>query len=140
MSFTLDKSEIPEGIEKRESHLYGIVGVLSQPGTIGEGVAAFGGYFRHDLETGNVCDGQLVDFWGQSEIVNFGFMGETALSFSKRYLNRRDFINYEFNKDENGLWIGTYSGAAVGEGKAQAKTNLIDDDAFSILCGIPRRS
>ena len=125
---------LPEGVEKVPTHLYGISGWYSQEGVVA--CAAFGGYFRYGVLDNLVVDGQLVDSFGSSAIT--GELKDDRLSFLKIYDHRRDTIQYTFNK-ENGIWIGSYDGPAVGTGKAKCQTFLIEDDAFQILCGKPRR-
>lgn len=140
MNFTLPKGSIPEGLEKRVSHLYGITGVIIQPFSIGEGMVAFAGYFRHDLKTGRVCDGQLIDPWGPSIMLNFGFMDEKILKFDKKYVGREDIIHCKFEKKGEGIWVGEYRGEDTGKGDVQCKLYLADDDSFQIGCGHPDRS
>ncbi len=67
--------------------------------------------------------GGIVDIYGHSNIN--GLMGESSLSFSKRYPNGKLF-QYKFNRTENGIWVGDYSlvSKPTVKGKAVAKTNL----------------
>lgn len=132
------KNPIPKGIEKRESHLYSITGLITHDSLDG-GCVAFGGYFRYDLKTNKICDGQLIDLWGESEIINFGYMDKKILEFDKRYRNRQNIIHYKFKKNEKGIWIGEYNGESAGKGLTHCVTFLADDDAFQIGCGRPDR-
>jgi hypothetical protein len=139
MNFTLESVPESKEFQKRDSHLYGIVGVISQPDTIGEGMIAFGGYFRHDALTGKVCDGQLVDCWGQADILNFGLLDKDTLEFNKKYIGRQSVINYKYRKIKGDIWVGEYNGEYTGKGETQCKINLIDNDAFRIVCGSPKK-
>ena len=138
MRFDFPRNEIPEGLEKRESHLYSITGLIQYlPSDIP--CVAFGGYFRYDLATKKICDGQIVDPWGESEILNFGFMDNKILKFDKKYVGRSDIIHYSFKKNKDGVWEGEYNGKATGKGLTHCVTLLVDEDAFSIGCGRPDR-
>ena len=124
---------LPHGIRKRDSHLYGITGWISQPANEVE-CAAFGGYFRYDVKDELVVDGQLIDMWGSSSIE--GEMTDDRLEFSKKYDQRKDVVNYRFKK-QGGIWIGEYSGVGTEKGPAQCTTFLAEIDAFQIACGKP---
>ena len=131
------RGKISDKIEKRESHLYNLTGLISHSPS-GMSCVAFGGYFRYDVESKKICDGQLVDLWGESEILNFGFMDDSVLEFCKKYIRRNDIINYKYKKNEKGVWEGEYFGEATGKGITQCITSLVDKDAFAIICGRPR--
>jgi hypothetical protein len=138
MTFNFPRNKIDEEFNERESHLYSIVGLISHlPSEIS--CAAFGGYFRYDVNTKNVCDGQLVDPWGESEMLNFGFMDDNNLKFDKKYVKRNDIIHYEYKKNEKGIWEGEYDGEATGKGLTHCITSLVDENAFAIACGKPGR-
>jgi hypothetical protein len=138
MGFDFPRNQIDEGIQKRESHLYSILGLISHLPSLMPCVA-FGGYFRYDVESKKICDGQLVDTWGESEILNFGFMDDNLLKFDKKYIKRDDIIHYEFKKNKKGIWEGIYDGSATGRGLTHCITSLADKDAFTIACGRPGR-
>ncbi len=124
---------IPPGVKKRDAKLYGIAGWLSQLPDVE--CAAFGGYFRYDVLDRVLVDGQLIDLWGSSSIE--GTMTENELRFTKMYEHRSDPISYRFRM-QNGIWVGEYNGPETGRGRAQCKTFVAEEDAFSILCGKPR--
>mgnify|MGYP003522468462 FL=1 len=63
-------------------------------------------------------DGFLHDVYGGSELTDFE-VTETHLQFTKRYLRRSDEILYDFEKSEDGIWIGRWHGKRVGEGNAK---------------------
>jgi hypothetical protein len=129
---------LPEGIVKRDVKMYSLTGwyldpTISKPPT----AMAFGGYFRHDPEFGALVDGQLIDVYGPSSIE--GTMNEKELEFDKTYDHRNYAIYYSFKK-QNGIWVGKWRSPQIkGEHGTKAITNLIEDDAFHISCGKPRR-
>ena len=60
--------------------------------------------------------GTMGDHYGSSRLTNVVYNPDHSLVFTKQYDHRRDTINYEFKRNENGLWLGTYTGTAVGNG------------------------
>lgn len=131
------RPRLSEGIVKRDSKLFGIVGWFSQP-EMDIDCAAFGGYFRYDVKDKLVVDGQLIDLFGKSKIE--GKMDETSLEFVKKYSDLSSSnIHYKFVK-QNGIWVGSYGGQfVIGNGdNAKCITTLLEEDAFTILCGEPK--
>ena len=51
------------------------------------------------------------------------------LSFDKRYLRRENPINYKFKRKGN-LWVGKYSGMAVGEGITKCITCEVPEELY----------
>ncbi len=69
-------------------------------------------------------NGFLVDIYGSSKI--YGMIGDKNLHFSKEYDLTGNYINYTFEKNKDGIWVGRYNTLekSIGEGLAFAKTNL----------------
>ena len=92
----MSKLSIPEELKKRydipqrDLILYSITGIF---GSFQEkGCAAFGGYFRYDVESRILFDGQLIDRWGASVI--HGEMNDEILEFEKMYHHDKNRFNY----------------------------------------------
>ena len=137
----MSKLSIPEELKKRydipqrDLILYSITGIF---GSFQEkGCAAFGGYFRYDVESRILFDGQLIDRWGASVI--HGEMNDEILEFEKMYHHDKNRFNYKFRK-ENGIWRGTYQfkGRGTSRGMSQCITQDVAD-AWNINCGAPFR-
>lgn len=74
--------------------------------------------------------GTMNDRYGTAAITNF-VLTDIKMSFSKKYLQRNDVINYEFTEQKDGIWYGTYSGGAVGTGTAKCLVNAVDESFVS---------
>ena len=125
---------LEEGVIKRHCQLYGIIGWFEEP-TAKHSATAFGGYFRLDVETKLIANGQLIDVFGESII--YGSMTDKTLAFEKVYENvmyRKTPINYVFEKVGDG-WEGKFEASKITKGIAKCLTTLIEDDAFQIICG-----
>jgi len=128
------RQEIPQGVRKRDSKLYSLTGWFTQPEGYGNQPFAFGGYFKYDTESKWLGNGQLADLWGESEIE--GIMKDDLLSFIKLYSERgRLPVDYNFKRNDKGLWVGSWRGSDAGEGETGCAISLVDDDAFDIACG-----
>lgn len=135
MGFDFPLEYLPEGIAEIEHHLYSIIGLISHEPSAKRAVV-FGGYFRYNPESKQIDDGQLVDFWGESEIPHFGFMDDKDLEFDKHYIRENYTIHFKYRKNEKGLWEGEYDGGEItGRGLTQCLTSLIDKKAYLMLCG-----
>jgi len=67
--------------------------------------------------------GLLVDDYGDSEII--GEMCPERMEFIKEYKNEGSRIQYKFEKNKEGIWVGSYLGDSETEtGRAFAKTNI----------------
>ena len=128
------KSQLPEGMEERECHLYGLTGWFTQF-PLYDSAFAFGGYFRYDLAEKKIVNGQLIDCFGPSSILE-GFMDQDFFSFVKQYEDRGpgNEIIYTFMRESN-LWVGDYLDLYTGKGNAKCVTYLTDKDGFYIVCG-----
>ena len=68
-------------------------------------------------------NGSLVDYYGMSEIA--GEISPVELGFNKRYIRNGSPIQYNFRKNEKGIWVGEYSAnERIGTGYATVKINL----------------
>jgi hypothetical protein len=63
-------------------------------------------------------EGEMQDHYGKSSLSNVVISG-SKISFTKKYHNRYDLIYYNFEKDENDHWTGTYNGESTGKGMAR---------------------
>jgi len=82
----------------------------------------FGGFFlASDIGTslGLEIRGELTDIYGRSSIS--GLLAGDRMGFGKRYGDRDYEIQYKFQKNENGLWLGTYASEDTGKNKAVCK-------------------
>lgn len=61
--------------------------------------------------------GTMLDSCGRSSLTNV-WISPNHFGYDKRYEHRTDVVNYDFRLHENGLWVGSYSGDAVGTGQA----------------------
>lgn len=76
----------------------------------------FSGVIWQDASTGTWA-GEMEDQVGQASL-EVVWLTETELRFVKRYAQRNDDIGYVFRLDKDGVWVGSYEGPLVGEGKA----------------------
>ena len=90
----------------------------------------FWGRFKHSeslLRDGKI-DGELLDKYGSSKIK--GVMNDRGLDFEKRYDDRKDFFEYNFEK-RNGVWVGEYKNPMYDMiYPTTAFTGLIDENDF----------
>ncbi|MDD2758170.1 MAG: hypothetical protein PHD72_02225 [Patescibacteria group bacterium] len=56
--------------------------------------------------------GDMVDCFGESVLSDVSISSD-EVCFIKKYVHRADLINYKFGRQGN-LWVGGYSGTAVG--------------------------
>jgi hypothetical protein len=83
-----------------------------------------------------VLAGNMTDPAGESELADIRLTG-TTLSFVKKYIHRRDLIQYTFRKGKNGTWDGEYSGSACGTGKSRCVLTQIPDEFLAIDTSYP---
>lgn len=102
----------------KRADIYSITGMFNEPDNSRSGI--FGGWFalRNSQELEASLRGMLVDPHGSSEI--FGTLSPHALKFEKKYSSRTYNVSYNFDKNENGIWLGTYNFNDL-EGKAVCK-------------------
>lgn len=72
--------------------------------------------------------GEMSDHFGESELLGVKIT-EEEVSFTKKYLQRPDYIKYTFRK-EGELWVGEYTGSAVGRGDSKCVVIVAPDDLF----------
>ena len=72
--------------------------------------------------------GALSDHYGPSVLTDVS-LEETIIRFDKKYERRGDIISYELKKDGD-IWIGSYSGQAVGIGAVKCLLIPISEDFF----------
>lgn len=102
----------------------------------GAGVVIRGGLCRFmysgvifpNFEEPDQLIGEMLDHFGESELLGVKITQEDV-SFTKKYLQRSDYINYVFRK-EGELWVGEYFGSAVGRGDSKCIVNVAPDDLF----------
>ncbi len=110
--------------------VYSISGFFIEGHTPSQPIYFVGGFYvktnpkvSRDKALAIPFEGSLDDCYGESEIN--GEISPTGLAFQKKYVTREDIIQYCFQKNEQGIWVGEYSGNnMVGKGCATAKTNL----------------
>ena len=78
----------------------------------------FAGVIRPDQEDSEALVGTLTDHYGNSLLMAIQIKGNTLL-FTKIYGHRADHIHYQFKKDADGTWSGTFHGKTVGTGQAR---------------------
>jgi len=144
MVLEVPKKELPEGVEERKIHFYGLSGWHTQPVPVrdqgGEEVFSaicFGGYLKYDPIDGTL-GGELVDVGGRSRIE--GKMSEEELVLVKLYPRTGTRVNFKFERDEEGMWGGKYQsvsvdGVATASGFARCQTTLLEREAFHLLSG-----
>jgi len=103
-----------------ESDIYSITGMFNEPNNSRIGI--FGGWFALQDSKVSALEaslrGMLIDAHGPSEI--FGTLSPHYLKFDKIYSQGRTNIAYVFDKNENGIWLGTYKFEDL-EGKTVCK-------------------
>ena len=72
--------------------------------------------------------GFLIDHFGESLLHGVRISSE-ELTFQKEYVLRHDRIEYKFNR-QGDLWVGGYTGPAVGIGGAKCIITEVRDDFF----------
>ena len=68
--------------------------------------------------------GMMADQYGESSITDF-VMTETKMSYTKKYMQRRDMIYYEFTEKRGDVWYGKWHGSDVGEGTTKCIVNEV---------------
>ncbi len=94
-----------------------MVGVFIQP-ISGNGVFV-GSDLLHN-EKDNSLTGKLHDYYGESLINGSLDLNKGLMKFDKKYLDKDDVINYDFEK-EKGLWIGKFNGRKSLYGEAMCE-------------------
>jgi len=79
----------------------------------------------------NPAGGDMIDSYGTSILYDIN-VGESEMSFRKKYLHRDDTISYVFRKQADGTWKGKYSGIATGEGRTSCVLTQVADEFFAI--------
>ena len=113
-----------------KTDVYSITGMFTEDHIPGE-AKFFGGFLsvRTDSDQprnsffGQPFNGSLVDCYGRAQVL--GTLTRNRLKFSKKYHSRSDLIEYAFEKNENGIWVGRYEiEKRKGTGHAFAKLKL----------------
>ena len=96
------------GTKQFEGNLWSILGYFSQldqPETM-----AFGGYFFLDNFLGtDILSGKLIDGFGPSRIISGHIHLNDRLLFDKKYdRSCSPTIHYEFVRQDDNLWLGSY--------------------------------
>lgn len=73
-------------------------------------------------------NGLMSDRIGESELSDV-VITEDEFSFTKKYTFRDDPIRYTFH-NEGDIWVGTYTGPAVGSGTANCILTKVSKDLF----------
>ncbi|MBL7058674.1 hypothetical protein ISS03_05055 [Patescibacteria group bacterium] len=73
--------------------------------------------------------GGMNDHFGYSLLSNV-HVSEQELRFVKKYTDRKDTIQYEFIRQDDGAWIGSYSGIYVGRGSAKCILTEVQKSFF----------
>ena len=73
--------------------------------------------------------GVMDDLYGESQLTDVQIT-DSSLSFTKTYIKRGDPIYYEFKKNENGVFVGTWKGPAVGKGTARCWLTPVNESVF----------
>jgi hypothetical protein len=72
--------------------------------------------------------GSTTDRLGEAELTKI-VLSEISLSFLKRYIHRKDAIMYDFKKQPDGIWEGTYVGTEkVGMGRSRCIITPVPED------------
>ena len=74
--------------------------------------------------------GIIQDHYGEAKLTDF-LLTENSLSFTKEYLRRPYPIFYEYKKDENGIWRGTWDGPEVGCGWTRCVLLPVEESFYS---------
>lgn len=75
-------------------------------------------------ETFLIANCIMLDKYGKSILRDIR-IDNSEFEFTKKYLHRKDIINYKYKK-KNGFWNGHYSGPIVGEGKTICKLVMLE--------------
>ena len=89
----------------------------------------FAGIIYPDPDNQNFLIGQIMDHYGESFLNNVK-LSEIELEFEKCYSHRCDTIKYEFTLN-NGIYMGRYSGEAVGGGEARCIITPAPENFFN---------
>lgn len=73
--------------------------------------------------------GRTQDKFGVADLFGVN-VGKSTLKFAKKYVERDDVIQYTFRR-QGQLWIGEWSGDAVGEGTAQCILTEVPETIFA---------
>lgn len=73
--------------------------------------------------------GNMMDLSGVSRLALVR-VSDTEVRFKKLYYGRDDEILFVFSRREGDVWLGEYSGAAVGNGIARCILTEVSDDFF----------
>lgn len=84
----------------------------------------FHGMIGTDCSDGRPC-GIMLDRWGESRLSEIDLGGE-HFSFLKIYTDGRT-IRYNFRRQEDGVWVGEYSGPDSGKGVAFCVVTEVDE-------------
>lgn len=110
---------------KHRAESEGGVGVFMQPGIMSHMWSGVIWTTEDDKLTG-----ELLDDFGDSVLTNIEITDD-KLSFTKRYHQRGDDIQYTFAKVRK-HWVGEYSGDAVGKGTARCILTEPSEEFFSL--------
>lgn len=92
------------------------------------GVFPFSGTIR--LQTFGTLQGNMEDCFGRATLRNVRMRQDEFLSFTKKYDNRPDTIEYEFHY-RNGIWVGDYTGDETGRGDAKCIVTEVPNDFYT---------
>jgi len=90
----------------------------------------FGGFFtlrkpevyEEDHFPYRLFNGMLVDYEGPSQIN--GKISPVKLEFNRIYEESRNSISYQFNRNVDGIWVGSYGDNSVKDRRALAVAKL----------------
>lgn len=89
----------------------------------------FAGVIATEHEGSDKLVGRMNDHYGDSELMGVR-IGDSKLSFTKKYDHRSDRIYYQFEKGADGTWAGTFVGNATGSGQARCVLTIVSEDFF----------
>jgi hypothetical protein len=76
-----------------------------------------------------VLSGGMNDVFGEAELSDITIVEQT-LRFKKKYVDRDYVIQYEFTKQPDGTWSGSYASAATGTGQARCVLTHVNRNFF----------
>lgn len=102
--------------------------------TIREGIGAFhfaGAVHPVDDDPDSFWwEGEMEDTIGRSQITDWN-LGSSTLTFKKKYLNDpMNLIHYQFDRQKDGTWVGTYGGERARTGYARCIITEVSSEFF----------
>ncbi len=70
--------------------------------------------------------GMLQDYYGHSILFDV-VVSDEEVGFTKRYVDRDDFITYTFRVKDGQTWVGEYAGSDVGTGISRCILTSVED-------------